>query len=71
MSKLNFALEYWNGIEELIFCDTVFYNGEIQELDGHKFEHSCTMITKGSIGMKPIDYPTINDIKNCTDTVVN
>ena len=21
--------------------------------------------------MKPIDYPTINDIKNCTDTVVN
>ena len=42
MSKLNFALEYWNGIDELIFCDTVFYNGEVQELDGHEFE-CCSM----------------------------
>ena len=75
--KLNFIADPFNYYTkeengEIICLDYIAYDDIVcvgkPELE---FEHSCTMITKGSIGMKPIDHPTVNDIKNCTDTVVN
>lgn len=36
--KLKFTLEYWQGFDEIISCDTVIYDGELYELD----EHSLT-----------------------------
>lgn len=36
--KLKFTLEYWQGFDEIISCDTVIYDGELYKLD----EHSLT-----------------------------
>ena len=38
MSKLAFPLEYWKGIDKLISCDIVIYDGELYKLDELDFE---------------------------------
>jgi hypothetical protein len=38
MSMLAFPLEYWKGIDKLISCDTVIYDGELYKLDIQDFK---------------------------------
>ena len=50
--KLKFTIEYWKGIDELISCDTIIYDGEVYELDEHHMTEEALTFEVGKFNQQ-------------------
>lgn len=61
--KLRFMLEYWNGTDELISCDSVLYDGQVYEFDEISMSEESLYIEVGKFNQGYLESVFRLDVK--------